>query len=510
MAETSRVETEHSAGAQGPGARPAEVRQPGTGRADTGAAQAAEETDGSVARESEVAETAPLTAMPFLGAWAALDRVPVDPVATPAAATAATVVPAAPVTPVDAPGPAAPAPTGAPATAQAAAAPVVTAGAAQAAAWTEAEAQATTPTGTAGIPLAPSGAAQTTGRQADAAAQAAVTPPPTVPPASPAAPTTTAPATTPVTPVRSAGAEPTGDGTGPAATVAPAPSATPATAPNATPAAAPTATPIAVPTTAVVTPEAAALTVADSAVPAADATATGQPEAASATAEAPVPALGDQGGSAGGDAAGQGADRQQSGAGTNTTLNPPVTTAAPGTDASFGVPGAAGVAATAPTAPATPTAPVAAAPPPAPATPGPLVNQLATRIVPLRLDADAVHRLTVNLHPVDLGPVQVIAEIRNGEINVQLASSTDAGHESLRNALEDLRRELQQAGFSNTSLDLRQGTPQEQARQQFAFLNNDDGTRGENGPATAESARPVPAEPLLPGTNGNSRLDIQA
>jgi flagellar hook-length control protein FliK len=125
----------------------------------------------------------------------------------------------------------------------------------------------------------------------------------------------------------------------------------------------------------------------------------------------------------------------------------------------------------------------------------------------LRLDADGVHRLTVNLHPADLGPVQVVAEIRNGEISVQLSSSTDAGHESLRNALDDLRRELQQSGFTTTSLDLRQGTPQEQARQQFAFMG--DGNRRGNGGDSAEPA-PAPAEPSPPGTTGTSRLDIRA
>ena len=140
--------------------------------------------------------------------------------------------------------------------------------------------------------------------------------------------------------------------------------------------------------------------------------------------------------------------------------------------------------------------------------------QLATRITPLRLDADGVHRLTVNLHPVDLGPVQVVAEIRNGEINVQLSSSTDAGHESLRDALDDLRRELRAVRVhGNASLDLRQGSGQEQARQQFAFMNNGDGGRGgirRDGNARAtdepvETPAPVPSRPT-----GNSRLDIEA
>jgi len=162
------------------------------------------------------------------------------------------------------------------------------------------------------------------------------------------------------------------------------------------------------------------------------------------------------------------------------------------------------------TAPAAPAAPVANTAPPAPPTPGPLATQLAARITPLKLDADGVHRLTVNLHPVDLGPVQVIAEIRNGEIKVQLSSSTDAGHDSLRNAMNELRRELEQAGFSNTSLDLRQGTQQDQARQQFAFMGEKNGSQAGNRAGRNEAEQPVPAEPSLPGTTGNSRIDIRA
>jgi flagellar hook-length control protein FliK len=130
--------------------------------------------------------------------------------------------------------------------------------------------------------------------------------------------------------------------------------------------------------------------------------------------------------------------------------------------------------------------------------------------VPLRLDADGVHRLTVNLHPVDLGPVQVVAEIRNGEINLQLTSSTDAGHESLSDALDELRRQLEQSGFGNTSLDLRQGTSQDQARQQFAFMGEQNGTRGGNGRAGGEQAEPVAPAPVPASTTDPSRLDIQA
>jgi flagellar hook-length control protein FliK len=134
------------------------------------------------------------------------------------------------------------------------------------------------------------------------------------------------------------------------------------------------------------------------------------------------------------------------------------------------------------------------------------------RIAPLRLDPDGVHRLTVNLHPVDLGPVQVIAEIRNGEISVQLSGATDAGNDALRAALADLKRDLEDSGFSNCTLDLRQGNAQQQqqdqARQQFGFMNQERtggplNRGGGTGPTAPESA---PARPA----GSESRLDIEA
>jgi flagellar hook-length control protein FliK len=129
-------------------------------------------------------------------------------------------------------------------------------------------------------------------------------------------------------------------------------------------------------------------------------------------------------------------------------------------------------------------------------------------IAPLRLDADGVHRLTVNLHPADLGAVQVVAEIRNGSINVQLTGATDAGTDALRHAMDDLRRELEQSGFSNTTLDLRQGPgQQEQARQQFTFPG---GRPGGREAAPASGAAPAePAPERRPDSDGG-RLDIRA
>ncbi|GAA0418616.1 flagellar hook-length control protein FliK [Actinoplanes campanulatus] len=174
--------------------------------------------------------------------------------------------------------------------------------------------------------------------------------------------------------------------------------------------------------------------------------------------------------------------------------------AGPAHPGAAGLPGMTGPQATAPTA----QAPAPQAPPPA--TPSPYAAQLATRIIPLRLDADGVHRLTVHLHPADLGPVQVVAEIRNGDINVRLTGGTEAGTEALRQSLDDLRRQLNEAGFNNCSLDLRQGSAEQQARQQFAEhlgRRTDGGSRG--GQDTA-AEQPAPA-PTRRADLGSGRLD---
>jgi len=149
---------------------------------------------------------------------------------------------------------------------------------------------------------------------------------------------------------------------------------------------------------------------------------------------------------------------------------------------------------------------------PAPYVPSPVLIPLIARIAPLRLDADGIHRLTVNLHPADLGAVQVVAEIRNGEITVRLSGATEAGHDALRDALADLKRDLEDSGFTNCTLDLRQGdAQQEQAREQFSFGNenrggNESAGRGaDGGPAAPEA---LPTRPA--GTGTTSRLDVEA
>ena len=92
------------------------------------------------------------------------------------------------------------------------------------------------------------------------------------------------------------------------------------------------------------------------------------------------------------------------------------------------------------------------------------------------------------------------AEIRNGDVTLQLSGSTDAGTAALRDSLDDLRQELAASGFGNCSLDLRDGG--DQPRQQYSPARPSGG--GTSAATPAPTATPDPA----PQTAG--RLDVRA
>jgi flagellar hook-length control protein FliK len=160
----------------------------------------------------------------------------------------------------------------------------------------------------------------------------------------------------------------------------------------------------------------------------------------------------------------------------------------------------------APAVAATPVTPAANQTPQA--NPGTPANQIAAVVAPLKLDADGIHRLSINLHPADLGPVNIIAELRNGDIHIQLSGATAAGREALQAALPDLRRELQDAGFDASSFDMTQHSPRDgQAQQQFAQQAPRSATRTPGQPAKGSAPEPQ-ATPAVRPTPGNRQLDL--
>jgi flagellar hook-length control protein FliK len=157
-------------------------------------------------------------------------------------------------------------------------------------------------------------------------------------------------------------------------------------------------------------------------------------------------------------------------------------------------------------APAGPAAVTPAAAPAAPSAPAaPPAAQVALHVVPLRLEADGVHRLTVHLHPADLGLVSLVAEVRDGAVHLQLAGATEAGREALRDALPDLRRELQQGGFDRCSLDLGQDTPSGG----HPYGREPSGRRTPAFTTLSHPNHESTVDAVIPTTTSNRRLDLR-
>jgi hypothetical protein len=108
----------------------------------------------------------------------------------------------------------------------------------------------------------------------------------------------------------------------------------------------------------------------------------------------------------------------------------------------------------APAAAASAAAPAAA---PLPGSPEALAEQVLTGVTPLRRGPDGTHHLTLRLDPGHLGPLTVVAEVRNGAIRLELTALVPAAQEALRQAAGDLQRDLADAGFGNASVDVRSG-----------------------------------------------------
>lgn len=105
-------------------------------------------------------------------------------------------------------------------------------------------------------------------------------------------------------------------------------------------------------------------------------------------------------------------------------------------------------------APVSRVAPTAVAPAPAPAPAPSLPDQLVEVIGPLRQAPDGTHRVSVQLRPDELGEVLVDVRVRGTEVNLSIRADLAGTAELLRDALGELRAELEAAGFSSGDLDV--------------------------------------------------------
>jgi len=159
----------------------------------------------------------------------------------------------------------------------------------------------------------------------------------------------------------------------------------------------------------------------------------------------------------------------------------------------------------APASPAQPAAPASQA-----AQSGPAAQVVAV-LHPLRSAPDGVHQLTVHLHPAELGPVSVRAEIRNGDIHLHLAGATEAARDALRMALPELRRDLQAAGFTAGSLDVQpDGRPGPDLAGQSGQFSQHQADQAGRGPHYRPAVQgPAATLPIDPPASGDGRLDLR-
>ncbi|HZY75128.1 MAG TPA: flagellar hook-length control protein FliK, partial [Jatrophihabitantaceae bacterium] len=115
---------------------------------------------------------------------------------------------------------------------------------------------------------------------------------------------------------------------------------------------------------------------------------------------------------------------------------------------------------------------------------------LSSALARLHVNANGTQQLTVQLHPAELGAVNVTATIDNGTLNVTVACADQAARAAVTAALPSLHHQLSTAGF--TGVDVNFGGPSQQAPQQQAD------PRSAGGYPTGGAADPGPAA-IRPG-----------
>ena len=94
---------------------------------------------------------------------------------------------------------------------------------------------------------------------------------------------------------------------------------------------------------------------------------------------------------------------------------------------------------------------------PTPSTPTPEATptqQVAEALAEVRRLADGSHRLSLQLHPEELGAVQLEVAIRDGQLHVRVVAETDAARSALEQNLPELRSDLRDAGVRAGSLEV--------------------------------------------------------
>jgi flagellar hook-length control protein FliK len=117
-------------------------------------------------------------------------------------------------------------------------------------------------------------------------------------------------------------------------------------------------------------------------------------------------------------------------------------------------------------------------------------QQVAGAVAALRTGADGTHHIVLQLHPDDLGPVNIVARLSHGDLTVSLTSGTDAARAALHDGMNQLRDDLRQAGFNTVAVSVDAGGTGD------ARPGSDE--PGDRQPTPSQSDRPDPPRPQRP------------
>ena len=126
-------------------------------------------------------------------------------------------------------------------------------------------------------------------------------------------------------------------------------------------------------------------------------------------------------------------------------------------------------------------------------------QQLASVITPLRQRPDGTYHLALRLHPEHLGAVDVDVQLHQGTIEVHVQTQHAEAREILSSHLDDLRRELEQAGLRAGTLDVSdRQQPRQPAPGQGQGQFNGQGQRSPVNPTPAASGPATPTTTARP------------
>jgi flagellar hook-length control protein FliK len=140
--------------------------------------------------------------------------------------------------------------------------------------------------------------------------------------------------------------------------------------------------------------------------------------------------------------------------------------------------------------------------------------QLSGRLVAAARGGEpgAVQRLSLHLHPADLGVVQVVATMDDGTVTLQLMAGNPATREAIRASLASLRTDLAAAGLDGTRLDVSDQPPSQQntPQQQFGDASGRGGSLTGRGDASAAHGGRLREAHEAPGPRVGVRTGLAA